>query len=393
MNQVQNPYSPGAGVRPYELVGRSTELAEMDVALQRVRIGRPARSQLLIGLRGVGKTVLLNEFGRMAAGSGYVHEHIAVAPDGQMALRIAAGLRKALLKLGGKKKVKGVNRRALGVIKAFSLTLPGGHALNLDVDPVEGAANSGDLAADLAGLFEEIGWAAQAHDAGVFLTIDEMQHLSKATLGALVSGLHGAERLGFPITLAGAGLPSLAVLTGEAGSYAERMLRLRPIGSLSVEEGAAAVQRPAAAHGVSWKGGAVSRIWEVAQGFPAFIQEFARQAWDLAEEGSKVIRPNDVERSIPLALAELDAGFFQASAGKATEAERGYLRAMAEVGPGVVTSTDVAACLHKKTTQVAPVRDALMKKGLCYSPRFNELAFTVPLFDQFIKRAMPVLRS
>jgi hypothetical protein len=393
VDQVQNPYSPGAGVRPYELVGRSTELAEMDVALQRLRLGRPARSQLLIGLRGVGKTVLLNEFGRLAAGRGFVHEHIAVGPDGQLSLRIAAGLRKGLLKLGGKKKVKGVNRRALGVIKAFSLTLPDGPALNLEVDPVEGTADSGDLAADLAGLFEEIGRAAQAHDAGVFLTIDEMQHLPQAALEALVCGLHGAERLGLPITLAGAGLPSLAVVTGEAGSYAERMFRLRPIGSLSVEEGSAAVQAPAATQGVSWKGGAVSRIWEVTQGFPTFLQEFARQAWDLAEEGSKVIRLNDVERSIPLALAELDAGFFQLSAGKATEVERGYLRAMAEVGPGVVSSTDVAACLHKKTTQVAPVRDALMKKGLCYSPRFNELAFTVPLFDQFMKRAMPVAGS
>jgi hypothetical protein len=389
MDQVLNPYSPGAGVRPYELVGRSAELAEMDVTLQRVLLGRPARSQLLVGLRGVGKTVLLHEFGRVAGRRGYIHEHIAVGQDGDLALRLAAALRKALLKLGGKKKSKGVNRRALGVLKAFTLTLPDGASLHLEADPVVGTADSGDLAADLAVLFEEIGQAARAYEAGILLTIDEMQHLPKASLEALVVGLHGAEQLGLPITVAGAGLPSLAALGGEAGSYAERLFRLRPIGSLSAEEGAAALLGPAAAVGVSWKGGAMARIWEVTQGFPSFVQEFARQAWDLAEEGSKVIRLGDVERSIPLALAELDAGFFALSAGKATEPERRYLRAMAELGHGVVSSTDVAACLHKKTTQVAPIRDALMKKGLCYSPRFNELAFTVPLFDQFMRRSMP----
>jgi hypothetical protein len=393
MDQVLNPYSPGAGVRPYELVGRSTELSEMDVTLQRVLIGRPARSQLLVGLRGVGKTVLLHEFAGLAGRRGYIHEHIAVGPDGLLSLRLAAGLRKALLKLGGKKKAKGVNRRALGVLKAFALTLPDGGAFHLDVDPVTGTADSGDLAGDLAGLFEEIGRAARTYDAGVFLTIDEMQHLPKASLEALVVGLHAAERLGLPITVAGAGLPSLATLGGGSESSAERLFRLRPIGSLSVEEAGAALQGPAATVGVSWKGGAMARIWEVTQGFPTFLQEFARQAWDLAEEGSKVIRLGDVERSIPLALAELDAGFFQFSAGKATEPERRYLRAMAEVGHGVVSSTEVAACLHKKTTQVAPIRDALMKKGLCYSPRFNELAFTVPLFDQFIRRSMPVVAS
>ena len=389
MDQVANPYSPGAGVRPYELAGRSTELSEMDVALQRALTGRPARSQLLIGLRGVGKTVLLHEFGRVAARRGYVHEHIAVGADGLVALRLAAALRKALLKLGGKKKVKGVNRQALGVLKAFSLTLLDGNSLHLDMEPVAGTADSGDLAADLAGLFEEIGQAARTYDSGVLLTIDEMQHLPQATLEALVIGLYGAARLGLPILVAGAGLPSLPGLTGEAGSYAEAMFRLRPLGSLAVEEGSIALQAPAAAEGVSWKGGAISRLWEVTQGYPTFMQEFARQAWDLAEEGSKVIRLGDVERGIPLALGELDAGFFQLSAGKATAVERHYLRAMAELGPGVVTSTDVAACLDKRTTQVAPVRDALMKKGLCYSPGFNELAFTTPHFDQFMKRWMP----
>ena len=169
------------------------------------------------------------------------------------------------------------------------------------------------------------------------------------------------------------------------------MFRFRPLGPLAPDEGADALLLPAAAEGVGWKAGALTRMYEVTQGYPSFIQEFGKQAWDLAEDGSKVIRLSDVERSIPLATAELDEGFFRARTGNTTVPERAYLRAMAELGPGVVRSGEVAALLSKKTTQVAPVRDTLIKKALCFSPRFNELAFTVPMFDQFMKRWIPSL--
>jgi hypothetical protein len=390
MDQVRNPYSPGAGVRPFELVGRAREIDGMDVALQRLRVGRSAQTLVVTGLRGVGKTVLLHEFSRLAGTRGFVHEHLEVGEDGRLPLRLALALRKSLLKLGGKggKKDKGVDRRALGVLKGFTLTVPGGASLPFDADLVRGA-DSGDLATDLGVVFEKVGEAARAHGAGVLLTIDEMHHLPPAVLEALVVGLHRACQLGLPVAIAGAGLPSLAALSGEARSYAARMFKFRPLGSLAPDEAAAAVQAPAESEGVSWKGGAVGRLYAVTQGYPYFIQEFARQAWDVAEDGSGLVRLNDVERSIPLALAELDEGFFRAPAERATDPERAYLRAMAELGPGVVRSADVAALLQKKTPQVAPVRDTLMKKALCFSPRFNELAFTVPLFDQFMKRLIP----
>jgi len=389
MDQVLNPYNPGSGARPPELAGRATEVRELDVALQRLLLGRSGKSQLVTGLHGVGKTVLLSEFARVAARRGFIHEHIEVGEDGELPLRLAVALRKAVLKLGGKKKVKGAHRRALGVLKAFALTLPDGGSLLLDVEVVPGASDSGDLASDLGGLFEEVGQMARAHDGGVFLTIDEMHHLPAASLEALIVGLHLVHQMGLPVVVAGAGLPSLPAVRGEARSHLETMFRFRPLGPLTPDEGADALLVPAAAEGVGWKSGALTRIYEVTMGYPAFIQEFAQQAWDLAEEGSKVIRLSDVERSIPLATAELDEGFFGVRAGRTTLPERAYLRAMAELGPGVVRSGEVAALLGKKTTQVAPVRDTLLKKALCFSPRFNELAFTVPLFDQFMKRWIP----
>jgi hypothetical protein len=393
MDQVRNPYNPGSGARPHRLAGRGVEVQELDVALQRLLLGRDGKSQFLTGLHGVGKTSLLHEFGRVAARRGFIHEHIEVGDDGGLALRLAVALRKALLKLGGKKKVKGVNRRALGVLKAFTFTLPEGGSLLIDVDTVPGTADSGDLASDLGGLFEEVGQAARAHEGGVFLTVDEMHQLPVASLEALLVGLQRARQLGLPVVIAGAGLPSLPAVGGEARSSLERMFRFRPLGPLTPDDAADALLAPAAAEGVGWKAGALSRMYEVTMGYPSFIQEFGQQAWDLAEEGAKVIRPGDVERSIPLATVELDEGFFGARAGRTTGPERTYLRAMAELGPGVVRSGEVAALLHKKTTQLAPVRDTLMKKALCFSPRFNELAFTVPMFDQFMKRWIPSLPS
>jgi hypothetical protein len=391
VDQVLNPYSPGPGCRPFALVGRAAEISEMDVALQRIRTGRSAQSQLVTGLRGVGKTVLLHEFARVAGRRGFIHEHIESSPDGVLPLQLALALRKAVLKLGGKKKTKGADRRALGVLKAFTLTLPDGATVLIEADAAAGTADSGDLASDLAVLFEEVGQAARAHDSGIFVTIDEMHHLPSASLGALLMGLHRAHQLGLPITMAGAGLPTLARVTRLATSGAGQMLRLRPLGPLGPDDGAAAVVAPAAAEGVSWKGAAVARLYEVSQGYPSFIQELGRQAWDVAEEGSKVIRLGDVERAVPLAHAQLDEGFFQVRAARTTVPERSYLRAMAELGPGVVNSGAVASLLQKRTTQVAPVRDTLIKKALCFSPRFNELAFTAPLFDQFMKRWIPSL--
>lgn len=392
MDPVRNPYSPGAGTRPPALVGRDGEIESMDVALQRLRLGRDGRSQMLTGLRGVGKTVMLNEFEQLADGRGYFHEHVEVGEDGALTPRLASAFRRVLLSMEARRRVGERVRRALGVLKAFSIRLPDGPALSIDVDAVYGPADSGDLATDLSGLFVELGEVARDHDTGVLITIDELHYVALQTLEALVMGLHRAAQLRLPVTIAGAGLPSLATLTGEAKSYAERMFVFPVIGSLTDTQAREALVVPAADEGVTWEDAALERVVQATQGYPYFLQEFGKQAWDAAE-GPGVITADDVDRSIPVATAELDDGFFRVRTGRTSDPERAYLRAMAELGPGAARSGDVAALLNKKTTALGPTRDGLIKKALCYSPRWGEIDFTVPLFDEFMKRWVPDLAS
>ena len=388
MDPVRNPYSPGAGTRPPALVGRDGEIDAMDVALQRLRLGRDGRSQMLTGLRGVGKTVMLNEFEQIAGGRGYFHEHVEVGEDGDLTPRLAAAFRRVLLSMDARKRIGERIRRALGVLKAFSIRLPDGPELSIDVDAVHGPADSGDLATDLAGLFIELGEVARDHDTGVLITIDELHYVTLATLEALVMGLHRAAQLRLPITIAGAGLPSLATLTGEAKSYAERMFIFPVIGSLPDDQAREALVVPAADEGVRWDEPALAGVLRATEGYPYFLQEFGKQAWDAAA-GPKVITADDVARSIAVATAELDDGFFRVRTGRTSDPERAYLRAMAELGPGPARSGDVAALLAKKTTALGPTRDGLIRKALCYSPRYGEIDFTVPLFDGFMRRWIP----
>lgn len=388
MDQVRNPYSPGAGTRPPALVGRDNELELMDVALQRLLLGRDGRSQMLTGLRGVGKTVLLNEIEQIAETRGYFHEHIEITESGDLATRLAAAFRRVLLSMDAKRRIGERAVRALGVLRAFAMKLPGGVELSIDVDAVFGPADSGDLATDLSGLFVELGEVARDHGTGVLITIDELHYVSRDTLEALVMGLHRASQLSLPITIVGAGLPSLATLTGEAKSYAERMFTFPVIGSLTDELAGDALVIPARDEGVTWIDDALRKVIDVTKGYPYFLQEFGKQAWDVAT-GPTSITPDDVERSIPVALAELDDGFFRVRTGRTSDPERSYMRAMAELGPGPVKSGDVARLLGRTTASLGPTRDDLLRKALCYSPRWSEIQFTVPLFDEFMKRWLP----
>jgi hypothetical protein len=292
--------------------------------------------------------------------------------------------------MDARKRIGARVRRALGMLKAFSVRFPNGPEFAIDVEAVHGPADSGDLATDLSGLFVELGEVARDHGTGVLFTIDELHYVAGATLEALVMGLHRAAQLRLPVTVAGAGLPSLASLTGEAKSYAERMFVFPVIGSLPVEEAKEALVLPSADEEVRWEQAALDRVVALTEGYPYFLQEFGKQAWDVAP-GPHVITAEDVERSIPVAIAQLDDGFFRARAGRTSDVERAYLRAMAELGPGPVRSGQVAALLHKKTTAVAPTRDVLIRKALCYSPRWGEIDFTVPMFDGFVKRWVPDL--
>ncbi len=240
----------------------------MDVALQRLLLGRDGRSEMLTGLRGVGKTVLLNEFEQLANGRGYFHEHIEVSEDGDLPARLAAAFRRVLLSMDAKRRIGERVRRALGVLKAFTIRLPNGPELSIDVEAVSGPADSGDLATDLAGLFVELGEVARDHNTGVLITIDELHYVKTETLEALIMGLHRATQLILPITIAAAGLPSLATLTGEAKSYAERLFTFPVIDSLTPDQVRDALIVPVADEGVSWTEGALDRLAEVTHGLP-----------------------------------------------------------------------------------------------------------------------------
>jgi hypothetical protein len=347
---------------------------------------------MLTGLRGVGKTVMLNEFEQLADARGYFHEHVEVSESGDLAPRLASAFRRVLLSMDARRRIGERVRRALGVLKAFSIRLPDGPELSIDIDPVFGPADSGDLATDLSALFVELGEVARDHDTGLLITIDELHYVAEPTLEALVMGLHRAAQLRLPITVAGAGLPSLATLTGEAKSYAERMFAFPAIGSLKDAQAREALVVPAEDEGVTWEEGALARVIEVTEGYPYFLQEFGKQAWSVSE-GPSLITSEEVERSIPVATAELDDGFFRVRTGRTSDPERAYLRAMAELSPGPVRSGDVARLLQKKTTALGPTRDGLLRKALCYSPRWGEIDFTVPMFDRFMKRWIPDFES
>jgi len=390
MDPVRNPYSPGAGTRPPALVGRDVQIEAMDVALQRLLLGRDGRSQMLTGLRGVGKTVMLNEYEILAESRGFFHEHVEVSEDGDLASRLAAAFRRVLLAMDARKRIGDRVVRALGVLKAFSLKLPGGPEISIDVDAVFGPADSGDLATDLSGLFVELGEVARDNGTGVLITIDELHYVSLPVLEALVMGLHRAAQLQLPISVVGAGLPSLAILTGEAKSYAERMFTFPVVGSLLPEQAREALTVPAIDEGVNWDDAALDEVLRITSGYPYFLQEFGKQAWNVAQ-GPDRITAEDVRLSIPVATAELDDGFFRVRTGRTTDAERLYLRAIAEVGPGPVRSGEVAKLLKKSPTSLGPTRDGLIKKALCYSPRYGEIDFTVPMFDTFMKRWIPEL--
>jgi AAA ATPase domain len=389
MDPVRNPYSPGAGSRPPALVGRDREIDAMDVALQRLLLGRDARSQLLIGLRGVGKTVLLNEFELLAGGRGFFHEHLEVDEKGVLASGLVATFRRVLLAMDAKRRIGERVRRALGILKAFSLRFgPSGMEMTIDVDPIPGPADSGELAMDLAALFVEIAELARDHDTGVLITIDELHYVDRPTLTALIVGLHRTAQLRLPITIAGAGLPSLPLVAGEAKTYAERMFMFSRIESLSPDLAMEALTTPSADEGVTWEPAALDRIVNFTQGYPYFVQAFGKVAWDVAD-GLELITLDDVERSLPVATAELDDGFYRVRAERANDTERSYLRAMAELEPGPIKSADVARLLGRTTNALAPARDQLIKRALCYSPRLGEIDFTVPLFGEFMKRWLP----
>jgi len=390
MDPRTNPYSPGAGTPPPELAGRAELIDRAAIALDRIRVGRPAKSLMLVGLRGVGKTVLLNRIRLDAEARGIATVSMEAPEQRSLPALLAPPLRAALLKLDRKAQAGGRAKRALralgGMVSAAKLKY-GDVEFGLDLGAEPGLADTGDLNSDLADLMQTVGEAAQERETAVALFIDELQYVEQAQLASLIASLHRCAQARLPVSLVGAGLPQLVGNTGRAKSYAERLFDFPTIGPLAPDAAAAAIVLPAEHLGVRYTPEAVDRIVRDTEAYAYFLQEWGRHSWDVA--AASPITLGDVERASEQAVAELDASFFRVRLDRLTPAERRYLRAMAALGPGPHRSGDIAHRLAVKVQSVAPTRASLIEKGMIYSPSHGDTAFTVPLFDQFMKRAMP----
>lgn len=387
MDPIQNPYTPGAGAPPPALTGRDAELERFRFLVQRVLAGRPEKSMLVTGLRGVGKTVLLNQFEGIAEEGGFETAFKEVTEDEDFRLVLARMLRRILLSLSTEERIRDRARRALGILRGFSMRLPGGAEVSIDVDAVLGAADSGDLQADFAELFIELGEVAKEAGTGIILFFDEIQYLKSMELGALITGIHRVVQRVLPMTIVGAGLPQIPALAGEAKSYAERLFDIPEIGSLPREDAIEAIVRPAGELHVAFQEGAAVRIVELSEGYPYFLQEYGKHVWNLA--ASSPIRVGDVEDARIPVQEQLDENFFRVRISRSTVAEKRYLRAMAELGQGPYRSGDVAEKLGRKVTSMGPLRAQLIHKGFIYSPSHGFADFTVPKFDDFMRRTFP----
>jgi hypothetical protein len=392
MNPRTNPYAPGAGSPPPELAGRDELIERAAIALDRIRGGKAARSLILVGLRGVGKTVLLNRLQRDAEGRG-IHTLWIEAPEGRsLPAIIAPALRAALLRLDRRASATQAARRALAALAGFVNAVKvryGDLELSMDIPPVSGLADSGDLEADLAELFAAAGEAAREQDTALILIIDELQLMAEPDLAILSAALHSCAQRQLPITLLAAGLPQLLSQTGQAKSYVERLFDYAEIGRLDTEAAARALTAPAAKAGVKFSLDGLQEILRQTDGYPYFLQEWGKHAWNVA--AASPIRADDVHVATRNALAYLDASFFRVRFERLTPREKKYLRGMAELGAGPHRSSAVADQLGGKVTSLSPIRNTLVAKGMIYSPRHGEVAFTVPLFDGFMKRMIPAL--
>ncbi len=392
MDPFKNPFSPGAGAPPPELVGRDPILEEARILLGRIKRKRPEKSILLTGLRGVGKTVLLNEIERMAREDGYrtilieAHENKSLGP------LIAPHLWKLLFDLDRIAGIGSKVRRSLSVLRSFISALKitvNDVTIGLDIEPERGSADSGDLEIDLPNLFVAIAEAAEERGCAVAILIDEIQYLSQTELGALIMAMHRIQQRQLPLVLLGAGLPVLPGLAGDSKSYAERLFNFPDVGPLSETDSAKALTEPALLEGVIFESPALDEIYSLTKGYPYFLQEWGYQTWNQAK-GSPITL-EIVHAATDKVIQRLDKNFFRVRFDRLIPSEKTFLRAMAELGSGTHRMSEIADTVNKKITSLAPVRAKLIKKGMIWSPAHGEIAFTVPLFDEFMVRAIPNL--
>lgn len=392
MDPVRNPYIAGAGVQPPELAGREALLEDARVAAARILAGKMAKSFIAIGLRGVGKTVLLNRSKAICADLGFRTAFLEAHEQKKLPELLVTQLRSIALELDRLGSANEWVKRALRALKGFAagskLSARLGEAeIALRIDPEPGLADSGDIEADLPDLFASIGRAAVERGRAVALFVDEFQYLSDRDMSALIMALHRASQEGLPVLMMAAGLPQVIGLTGRSKSYSERLFDFPQMKALGSQDARRAIAAPAQAEGVTFEEQALDEVIRVTEGYPYFPQEWAYHVWNTSE-GPRV-RQSDVEGASRRAIERLDQGFFRVRLDRLTPAERDYLRAMAELGPGPHRSADVAAQLGLSTGDVGARRDKLIKKGMIYSQAHGETSFTVPLFDAFMRREIP----
>jgi hypothetical protein len=401
VDPIRNPYAPGAGQRPPELAGRGEQLDRFNVVLERVSRGRPERSLVLTGLRGVGKTVLLNTLRSAAVRRHWGTGKLEARPDQGLRRPLSSALHQAVREIGHPDS-DSVDQ-VLGVVKAFAQrdAAPGAKLADrwnpgIDVPAAKGRADSGDIEIDLVELFTDIGGLAADVGKGVGIFIDEMQDLGPDDVSALCAACHEISQSGLPVIVVGAGLPHLPAVLSASKSYSERLFSYHRIDRLSREAADLALTVPAEEEDASYTEDALAAMYEATGGYPYFIQAYGKAVWDLAPESP--ITAEDVKVASPEAEEELAVGFFGSRYERATPGERDYLRAMADVAVemaasgegriddiGSVATADVAAMLGKKPQSLSPARDALLKKGLIYSGERGLIAFTVPHFGRYLR--------
>lgn len=389
MNPRDNPFAPGAGSQPPELAGREKIIEDVSIALHRIRHGKTAKSVLMVGLRGVGKTVLLNRLKNDAEVEGLICTQFEYLENRTLPQMIIPSLRIALLKLD---RIAGVNHAVGKALKALGSFIGAAKIKYQDLEfgfnlgKEEGVADTGDLDYDLSELLQAVGVAASEKKTAVVLFIDELQYVPEVELAALISALHACSQKQLPVTLVGAGLPQLVGNVGKAKSYAERLFNFPEIGALDEIAATEALQQPVKAKNILFSSEAVQEIFNQTKGYPYFLQEWGSHCWAVAN--SSPITKDDALLATQLAITELDAGFFRVRFDRCTPMEKKYMRAMAEIGTTAPRSGDIASVMKKEVNQVAPLRQSLITKGMIYSPAHGDTAFTVPLFAEYMKRTM-----
>jgi len=391
MDPLYNPFSPGAGTPPPELAGRSDILNQAMITLARVKRGRAEKSMMIIGLRGTGKTVLLHQISKLAENEDYQTAFVEAHEKKSLSELLLPELRRVLFSLDAGKistKVKQAFRVLKSFVSSFKLNIRLQEIdFGVGIEPEKGIADSGDLESDLAQVFIALGEAAKDRNTSVAIIIDELQYLTEQELSSLIMAIHRVTQKSLPVVLVGAGLPQLVGKAGRAKSYAERLFDYPELGPLRKEDARQALQAPVKRENVTFTDEALTEIIKVTEGYPYFLQEWGYQAWNIAQKSPIDV---DVAKSATAAsIQRLDQNFFRVRFDRLTPREKEYLRALAELGAAPQRSGDVAEELGLDVQNAAPLRNNLIKKGMIYSPKHGDTAFTVPLFEGFMKRTMP----